>query len=228
MPFSCSLLCRHDHSCRSVTTSCRFEIENTCLRDKILVWNSSSIRFLMSRPSYRNFSIPVRGRSGGFSLLEALIGIVVVGLGFIGMAGLQLSALKDTQTSRNVSTATILARDMADRVRISGVAVAAFDFSGAAPTTTVNCVGTTNVCSGANFFSTQYANWISLVQTQLVGGNGIVCRDSTPNDGTPAAPNCSNAAADPLVVKVWWTEKDRSVGTQERYVMPLFARRSAT
>lgn len=164
------------------------------------------------------------GRSRGFSLLEALIGVVVVGLGFIGMAGLQLSALKDTQTSRNVSTATILARDMADRVRISGVAVAAFGFAAAAPTTTVNCVGATNFCSGADFFSTQYSNWRALVQTQLVGGNGIVCRDSTPNDGTPAAPSCSNATTDPLVVKVWWTEKDRTLGTQERYVMPLFAR----
>ena len=178
----------------------------------------------MTRPRHRNRSISARVRSRGFSLLEVLIGIVVIGLGFIGIAGLQLSALKDTQTSRNVSTATILARDMADRVRISGVAVAAFNFASAAPTTTANCVGTANVCRGANFFSTQYANWVSLVQSQLVGGNGIVCRDSTPNDGTPAAPNCSNAATDPLVVKVWWTEKDRALGTQDRFVMPLFAR----
>ena len=190
-------------------------VENTCTSIK-----SESMKLFPRR----SHSFEKLGRSRGFALLEALIGIVVVGLGFIGMAGLQLSALKDTQTSRNVSTATILARDMADRVRISGVAVAAFNFASAAPTTTVNCVGATNVCSGSDFFSTQYANWISLVQTQLVGGNGIVCRDSTPNDGTPAAPSCSNAATDPMVVKVWWTEKDRNVGTQERYVMPLFAR----
>ena len=160
----------------------------------------------------------------GFSLLEALIGIVIIGLGFIGIASLQLSALKDTQTSRNVSNATILARDMADRIRISGVAVAAFDFTAAVPTTTSNCVDTANVCSGASFFATQYTNWLSLIQTQLVDGKGVVCRDSSPNDGTATSPACSNGVTDPLVVKVWWTEKDRAISTQERYVMPLFAR----
>lgn len=164
------------------------------------------------------------GPQAGFSLLEALIGVVIIGLGFIGVAGLQLSALKDTQTSRNVTTATVLARDMADRVRMSGVAVAAYNFASAAPTATVNCVGTANICSGADFFSTQYANWVARVKTQLVGGDGIICRDASPNDGTPAAPACTNAATDPLVVKVWWTEKDKATGTQELYVMPLFAR----
>jgi type IV pilus assembly protein PilV len=166
-----------------------------------------------------------KNRQRGFSLLEALIGIVVIAFGFIGVAGLQLSALKDTQTSRNVTIATILGRDMADRIRINGVAVKDFDFSVLPTTSPANCVGDLAVCTPTNFFEAQYSTWISSVQAQLNGGEGIVCRTSTPNSGSGASsPGCTNGATDSIVVKVWWTEKDRTVSTKERYVMPLFAR----
>jgi len=39
-----------------------------------------------------------------------------------------------------------------------------------------------------------------------VGPWGVVCIDSSPNDGTPTAPACDGAANAPYVIKVWWIE----------------------
>ncbi|MCS6996996.1 MAG: type IV pilus modification protein PilV [Casimicrobiaceae bacterium] len=160
---------------------------------------------------------------GGFSLLEALIAIVIISLGVLGIAGLQLSALRDTQTSRNVTAATILARDMADRLRTSAVAVKNFDFN-MVPSSVNNCVGPTSSCTEITFFASDYAAWRALVANRLPSGEGRVCRDATPDDGTPAAPACTGGNNDPLVVKVWWWEKGNQTSTQERFVMPMFAR----
>ncbi len=164
-----------------------------------------------------------RTKVTGFTLLEALIAIVIVGVGFLGLAGLQLSALRDTNTSRNVTAATILARDMADRLRASGKVIESYNFS-ALPASAASCVGPTSTCTPTAFFESDYAAWRDTVSRRLPNGSGIVCRDTTPNDGTPGAPGCTSGAKDPLVVKLWWTEKGESLITQERFVMPLFAR----
>lgn len=39
-----------------------------------------------------------------------------------------------------------------------------------------------------------------------VGPWGVVCIDSTPNDGTPTAPACDGVAGAPYVIKIWWLE----------------------
>jgi type IV pilus assembly protein PilV len=39
---------------------------------------------------------------------------------------------------------------------------------------------------------------------------GVICIDSTPNDGTPAAPLCDGVAGATYVIKVWWIEDRNS------------------
>ena len=47
--------------------------------------------------------------------------------------------------------------------------------------------------------------WHKLVQTSLPAGSvGMLCRDSTPNDGQPADPKCDGVGA--YVVKIWWVD----------------------
>lgn len=55
----------------------------------------------------------------GFSLLEVLIAVLVLSIGLLGMAGLQLNALKFNQTATVRSQATMLAYDIADRMRMN-------------------------------------------------------------------------------------------------------------
>jgi type IV pilus assembly protein PilV len=160
----------------------------------------------------------------GFVLLEALITVVLIAFGFIGLLGLQLGALKDTQTSRNLTQATISARDMADRLRYNHTVVAAYDFS-LVPASASNCIATSSTCTEAQFFEAEYYSWLSATASRLNAGEAIVCRTTTPDSGTGvASPGCTGGSTEPLAIKVWWTEKDSSLSSKERFAMTFVGR----
>ena len=61
----------------------------------------------------------------GFSLLEILVTIVVVALGLLGFAGLQVYSLKSNRIALHRSQATLHAHDLIDRMRANrAVAIA--------------------------------------------------------------------------------------------------------
>ncbi|MGE8069079.1 type IV pilus modification protein PilV [Pseudomonas sp. NPDC089569] len=58
----------------------------------------------------------------GMSLIEVLVALVVLGVGMLGAAALQLSALKYTDSARMTSQASFIAYDMMDRIRANAAA----------------------------------------------------------------------------------------------------------
>ncbi len=56
-------------------------------------------------------------RHSGFTLIEVLIAMIILAVGLLGLAGLQATSLRNTQSAYNRSQATQLAYDMADRMR---------------------------------------------------------------------------------------------------------------
>jgi len=55
-------------------------------------------------------------RQAGLSLVEVLVTMVIVSVGLLGVAGLQLKALKNTYASFQRALATLQAQDLADRL----------------------------------------------------------------------------------------------------------------
>src|SRR3954468_11288154 len=53
----------------------------------------------------------------GFSLIEVLVSVLVLAIGVIGAAGMQLTALRTSQQSAFQTAALELAADMADKMR---------------------------------------------------------------------------------------------------------------
>lgn len=53
----------------------------------------------------------------GFTLVEALVALLVLSIGLLGVAGLQLTALRNNNSASYRSQATYLAYDIADRMR---------------------------------------------------------------------------------------------------------------
>jgi len=55
-------------------------------------------------------------RQSGLSLIEVMVSIVIMSVGLLGIAGLQLKALKNTYASFQRSVATLQAQDLSDRL----------------------------------------------------------------------------------------------------------------
>lgn len=153
-------------------------------------------------------------------MLEVLVAIMVIAIGLLGLAALQTVSLKQGQNAYYRSTATQLAYDMSDRMRgnLNGVLGNAYNRSGINTdySTAVAACTTTAGCVAADLAKNDAYEWQQLVQTLLPGGEGIICIDSLPTDGTnglnhacdgalPANPNERPLHA----IKIWWTD-DRS------------------
>ncbi len=60
---------------------------------------------------------------GGFSIIEVLVALIVVSIGMLGVAGLQLTGMKHSTGGFNRSKATLYAEDIASRMRLNSVGV---------------------------------------------------------------------------------------------------------
>lgn len=66
----------------------------------------------------KHFQIELlKSRARGFSLLEVLVTIVLVAIGLLGVAGLQVSALKLGFVAQTRSSGSITTNDILDRIR---------------------------------------------------------------------------------------------------------------
>ncbi len=65
----------------------------------------------------RNFRIDTRNRkSSGFTLLEALVAVLVLSVGLLGVAAMQLKAMQNSHLAYNRSMATLAAQDAVERL----------------------------------------------------------------------------------------------------------------
>lgn len=76
----------------------------------------------------------------GYSLTELLVAILVIGLGAMGAAGLQLASSKNTRVALEGTTAVILAQDMAERLRANPHGAYAGVADGSTPPGFVDCL----------------------------------------------------------------------------------------
>ena len=56
----------------------------------------------------------------GFSMIEILVSVLILGIGLLGVAGVQLLSVQQTSNANVRSQATIVAQDVAERIRANG------------------------------------------------------------------------------------------------------------
>lgn len=163
---------------------------------------------------------PARSREAGFSLLEVMVALLIVSVGLLGLAGLQALSLQNNTSASQRTIATQLAYDLSDRMRANDASVLSGDYIYATYSATNVAGQTTAACmTAAGCTSTQLAQediyeWNQQICAQLpqstactaAGPWGVVCIDSTPDDGTPTAPACDGVAGASYVIKIWWLE----------------------
>jgi type IV pilus assembly protein PilV len=62
-------------------------------------------------------ALALRHRQAGLSLVEVLVTVVLVSIGLLGIAGLQLTSVRNTNSAGQRFQATVLAEDIVERMR---------------------------------------------------------------------------------------------------------------
>ena len=152
-------------------------------------------------------------KTAGFTLLEVMVALIVLAVGLLGMAGLQALGMRYGQSAYLRSQATALAYDLADRVRANPAAFVLATYNTGTAAQKTACL-TTAGCSAADMAVHDLFEWNTALTNLLPLGRvlpsgevqGVVCVDSTPSDGTPAATACDNTGST-YVIKLWWDDQ---------------------
>lgn len=157
----------------------------------------------------------------GFTLVEVLVSSLVLGIGLVGVAGLQALSLQNNQSAFMRSQATAMAYDLADRMRSNVPGATGGFYVPAAAQMNDGCI-TTVGCTPAEIAQHDLAEWTDSVGDYLPMGEGFVCIDSTPDDGTGAGdPQCDGVGTE-YAIKIWWDDNrdgeiSVSLETMERF-----------
>ena len=119
-------------------------------------------------------------RSAGFSLVEAMVSLIVISVGMIGIAALYGQGLSAGRTALSRTIAVNLAATMAENIRVNRLGQAAY--AGAAADNNCDPAGGGGVdCTPAQMAAHDLFLWNADVAAQLPNGVGAV----TFADGTP-------------------------------------------
>lgn len=114
---------------------------------------------------------------GGFTIIEALIAMVILSVGILSLGVLQLTAIKNTQGGYMQSQATVFAYDILDAMRanLPGAAAGAYNIGMGDPTpAVVNCYGIAANCSTAEIATSDLVRWRTILNETLPSGSGQV------------------------------------------------------
>lgn len=119
-------------------------------------------------------------RQSGSTLIEVMVSIVVMAIGLLGLAGLQVSALKFEKSSSQRSEASLAAYDISERIRANYPGIAAYVFTDDYATSHAAVHTPPHNCSVApcliasDVAQNDIQDWLRNIQTRLVGGSGYV------------------------------------------------------
>lgn len=152
-----------------------------------------------------NFSAP--RRLAGFTLIEVLVAVIIFSIGLLGIASLQVAGLRFAGASQHRAVATTQAQNMTDRMlaNLPGVADGDYNITGSMPTSfDTDCSG--NDCTSAELSTYDLVTWNQQNADVLPSGDGVICLDSTPNDGDSSDWACDDTGS-VYAIKLEWQER---------------------
>lgn len=167
----------------------------------------------------------------GFSMIESLVALIVLSLGLLGAAGMQMKVQQFNRSSYYYTQATVLAHDMVERMRANAAALQDGDYHLPTSKKYTQCY-TSAGCTPLQMAQNDIYEWSGIgesvqsgtakmamssapssttvpdtVATKLPAGSGIVCIDSTPDDGTADSSAC-DGSGNVYAIKIWWANQD--------------------
>ena len=139
-------------------------------------------------------------------MVEALVGILVLSMGALGFAALQINGIGKNASALYRTKATQLAYEMGDRIRANQAGAGTGAYASLVSAVAAPACGTKSACTPADMAQLDFAQWRANVARSLPDGVGVVCVTSTPASGTAGSPACDGAGTH-LAIKVFWVEK---------------------
>ena len=121
-------------------------------------------------------------KNAGFTLIEVLIAVLVLATGLLGLAGVQASSLRNNQSAYSRSQATLLAYEMADKMRANRAEATKLSTSAYVATSsadTQTSCNTTTGCTSALMAQDDRARWNANISSALPGSTGTVTVNAT-------------------------------------------------
>lgn len=140
----------------------------------------------------------------GFTMVEALVALVVLAIGLLGIAALYLDSLRAGRTAIYRTQAVNLAADMADRIRANRVAGTAYTVAlGAAGTAPTACNTELLGCTPAQVAADDVFRWKQELQGGDDGSGNTILGALPEGDGSIAV---TAGTPNVYVITVQWTE----------------------
>nr|WP_035202089.1 type IV pilus modification protein PilV [Acidovorax sp. CF316] len=162
-------------------------------------------------------SLPRGNKSAqhGVSLIESLVAIVVMSLGILGILGVQMRTLSDTQTGVRRAQAIRLIEDLSERMKVNPNALGNINsYKSAFGATPTGGDCKTSACDNSQLAVYDITQWKQLVKTNLPGADAEIFVVADETDGSRRQ----------LGVMVSWRENERSTDTSATgYKTPLVA-----
>jgi type IV pilus assembly protein PilV len=136
--------------------------------------------------------LPARRRQRGVSLLEVMIAVLIMGIGLLGIAAMQTTALRNSQSSLERSQAVILAYSMFDSMRANRTAALNGDY---------NMGKTCTPIAAGTLADNDRRSWLQGMRSNRVLGTG---------DDTCGEITCP--ANSPCTVTVFWDDSRAASG----------------
>jgi type IV pilus assembly protein PilV len=137
-------------------------------------------------------------RQRGDTMIEVLVTVIIIAVGVLGTAALQITTLKNLSSSHSASVAAIVAGDFSERMRANPIASLAGQYvHDAAPDAYPPCAADT--CTTAQLANYDMGTWWDDLAIVLPSASGEVTR---------------NAGTNTFVLTVRWDE-DRSGSTKK-------------
>ena len=155
--------------------------------------------------------------SSGFSLLEVLVALLLLALGIVGSAAMQIVALRVSQQDQLLGQAQHLVNALAERMRANAVLARDmtatnpylfdYDAASAAPPAAPPAQCFAAACDGLQLaqFDRYEAQW--QVFHRFPAGRVLICRDQHPVVAGRLRWDCAGGTAAPLVIKLGWRGK---------------------
>lgn len=120
-------------------------------------------------------------RQAGFTLIEVLIALIVLSIGLLGLAGMQLGGLRSNTDAYHRTQATLLAYEMADRMRANMAGVRNGNYNNITSTKPADpgCISTG--CNVEQLGRHDTFAWLAGLQNTLPAGRGTVAVSAADN-----------------------------------------------